>query len=152
MFGGDVVAASIAYHEIFPEDELVSLVDYNNDVITDSLKVARAFGKDLNGVRIDTSRTLVDKYFLRNHHLMGTFDPRGVNPELIFALRKALDDEGYSYVKIVASGGFDEDRIKEFEKQKVPVDMYGIGSSLLNINIGFTGDNVLLNGTHSAKE
>src|SRR5699024_3162556 len=38
MFRGDVVAASKAYHEIFPEDELVSLVDYNNDVITDSLK------------------------------------------------------------------------------------------------------------------
>src|SRR5699024_3095731 len=53
-FRGDVVAACKAYHEIFPEDERVSLVDYNNDVITDSLKVARAFGKDLNGVRIDT--------------------------------------------------------------------------------------------------
>ena len=30
--------------------------------------------------------------------------------------------------------------------------MYGVGRSLLKINIGFTGDNVLLNGTHSAKE
>src|SRR5690625_4353650 len=152
MFRGDVVAASKAYHEIFPEDELVSLVDYNNDVITDSLKVARAFGRTLKAVRLDTSRTLVDKYFLRNHHLMGTFDPRGVNPELIFALREALDAEGFDFVKIVASGGFTEDRIRYFESKNVPVDMYGVGSSLLKINIGFTGDNVLLNGTHSAKQ
>jgi nicotinate phosphoribosyltransferase len=152
MFRGDVVAATKAYHEVFPEDDLMALVDYNNDVITDSLKVARAFGKKLKAVRLDTSQTMVDKYFLRNHHLMGTFDPRGVNPQLIFALRDALDREGFDFVKIVASGGFDEKRILEFEKQNVPVDMYGIGRSLLKINIGFTGDNVLLNGIHSAKE
>mgnify|MGYP001157831542 FL=1 len=152
MFRGDVVAASHAYKETFPEDDLVALVDYNNDVITDSLKVARAFGKELSGVRIDTSRTLVDKYFLRNHHLMGTFDPRGVNPELVYALRKALDEEGFEHVKIMVSGGFTETRIREFERRGVPVDMYGVGSSLLKINIGFTGDNVLLNGTASAKE
>ncbi|WP_099158804.1 nicotinate phosphoribosyltransferase [Virgibacillus ndiopensis] len=152
MFRGDVVAASRAYHEMFPEDELVALVDYNNDVITDSLKVAREFGTELKGVRIDTSRTLVDKYFLRNHHLMGTFDPRGVNPELIFALRKALDEDGYSHVKIVVTGGFTEQRIEHFEKLGVPVDMYGVGRSLLKLNIGFTGDNVLLNGTPEAKE
>lgn len=152
MFRGDIVAATKAYHEMFPEDELMALVDYNNDVITDSLKVAREFGDKLKAVRVDTSRTLVDKYFLRNHHLMGTFDPRGVNPELIFALRKALDEEGFTYVKIVASGGFTEEKIKSFERNEVPVDMYGVGSSLLKIKIGFTGDNVLLNGSHSAKE
>src|SRR5699024_6506559 len=134
MFRGDVVAASKAYYEMYPEDELVSLVDYNNDVITDSLRVARAFGNDLNAVRIDTSRTLVDKYFLRNHHLMGTFDPRGVNPELVFALRKALDEEGFTHVQIMVSGGFTEDRINRFEKLGVPVDMYGVGGSLLKIN------------------
>src|SRR5699024_472552 len=145
-------AASKAYHEIFPEDELVSLVDYNSDVSTDSLKVARAFGKDLNGARLDTSRTLVDKYFLRDHHLLGTFDPRGGHPELVFALRRAVGEEGFTDVKIMVSGGFTEDRINRFEVLGVPVDMYGVGGSLLQINIGFTGDNVLLNGTPAAKE
>ncbi|TCT19904.1 nicotinate phosphoribosyltransferase [Melghiribacillus thermohalophilus] len=152
MFRGDVVAAARAYHEMFPGDDLVALVDYNNDVITDSLKVAREFGETLKGVRIDTSRTLVDQYFFRNPDVMGTFDPRGANPELIFALRRALDDEGYHHVKIVVSGGFNEKRIREFEEQNVPVDMYGVGSSLLKIHIGFTGDNVLLNGEHEAKK
>lgn len=130
----------------------MALVDYNNDVISDSLKVAREFGEELKGVRLDTSRNLVDKYFLRNQHLMGTFDPRGVNPELIFALRRALDQEGYRHVKIVVSGGFTKERIKAFEEQEVPVDMYGVGGSLLKINIGFTGDNVIINGKPEAKE
>ena len=151
MFRGDIVAATEAYNETFPEDELMALVDYNNDVITDSLKVARAFKEELKAVRLDTSNTLVDKYFLRNQHVLGTFDPRGVNPELVFALREALDAEGFHYVKIVVSGGFNEERIREFEAKDVPVDMYGVGRNLLSVDYGFTGDNVLLNGTHSAK-
>ncbi|WP_188206462.1 nicotinate phosphoribosyltransferase [Alkalibacillus aidingensis] len=152
MFKGDLVKATEAYQKTFPNDELVTLVDYNNDVITDSLKVARAFGEELKGVRLDTSKNMVDKYFLRNQHLMGSFDPRGVNPQLIFALRKALDDEGFHHVKIVASGGFTEEKIRRFESLQVPVDMYGVGSSLLKIKIGFTGDNVLLNGEKEAKQ
>ena len=151
LFDGDIIAACKAYQETYPEDELSALIDYNNDVITDALKVAKEFGKDLKTVRLDTSRTMIDQYFLRNQHLLGTFDPRGVNPELIFALRKALDDEGYHHVKILVTGGFDEKRILEFEKKKAPVDMYGVGRSLLKINIGFTGDNVLLNGKPQAK-
>lgn len=152
MFGGDVVKASEAYIEMFPEDDLISLVDYNNDVITDSLRVARKFGSKLKGVRLDTSGTLVDKYFMRNLHEMGTFDPRGVNPELIFALRKALDAEGFEHVLIFASGGFNEERILMYEKRNVPVDLYGVGRNLLRIDIGFTGDNVMLNGKSEAKE
>lgn len=152
MFKGDIVEATKAYYELYPDDELTALVDYNNDVIEDSLKVAREFGSILKGVRVDTSRTLVDKYFLRNQDLMGTFDPRGVNPELIFALRRALDEEGFEHVKIIVSGGFTESRIRWFESLKVPVDMYGVGGSLLRITIGFTGDNVLLNGEPHAKE
>ncbi|PWA09478.1 nicotinate phosphoribosyltransferase [Pueribacillus theae] len=151
LFQGDVVEATKAYYKTFPEDELMALVDYNNDVITDSLRVAREFKEKLKAVRVDTSRTMVDQFFCRNQEMLGSFDPRGVSPELIFALRKALDAEGFNHVKIVASGGFNEERILEFEKKNVPVDMYGVGSSLLKINIGFTGDNVLLNGEPQAK-
>ncbi|NEU29977.1 nicotinate phosphoribosyltransferase [bacterium LRH843] len=151
LFQGDVVEATRAYKETFPEDELMALVDYNNDVITDSLRVARAFGEELKGVRIDTSRTMIDHYFCRNPEIMGSFDPRGSNPTLIFALREALDKEGFQHVKIVATGGFNAERIRAFEEVGVPVDIYGVGSSLLKLNIGFTGDNVLLNGEHEAK-
>ena len=116
MFNGDVVEAAKAYHKKFPEDELVVLIDYNNDVITDA-RVAREFGSTLKGVRVDTS--------IRHPEVLGTFDPRGVNPSLVFALRKALDEEGFQHVDIVVTGGFDEKRIREFEAQNVPVDIYG---------------------------
>ena len=152
MFQGDVVKAAKAYQKIYPNDDLMVLVDYNNDVITDSLRVAHEFGDELKGVRIDTSKNMVDKYFFRNQHIMGTFDPRGANSHLIFALREALDKEGYNHVKIMVTGGLNESRIKEFEELHVPVDMYGVGRNLLNISIGFTGDNVILNGEHEAKE
>ena len=151
LFDGDIVAATKAYHKKFPEDELIVLVDYNNDIIIDALKVAREFGEKLKAVRVDTSRTMIDQYFVRHPEVLGTFDPRGVNAHLIFALREALDCEGYNHVKIVVSGGFNEKRIHEFEEQKVPVDIYGVGSSLLKIHIGFTGDNVLINGKPQAK-
>ncbi|MBM7701176.1 nicotinate phosphoribosyltransferase [Metabacillus iocasae] len=151
LFNGDIVEATKAYHAKFPNDELIVLVDYNNDVITDALKVAREFGDKLKAVRVDTSRTMIDQHFVRHPEVLGTFDPRGVNAELIFALREALDQEGFNHVKIVVSGGFTEERISKFEERHVPVDMYGVGSSLLKIHIGFTGDNVLLNGNHVAK-
>ncbi|MDT8859358.1 nicotinate phosphoribosyltransferase [Alkalihalobacillus sp. MEB130] len=151
LFQGDVVAATRAYQETYPDDDLMALVDYNNDVITDALKVAREFGSELKGVRVDTSRTMVDQYFCRKPDVMGSFDPRGVNPTLLFALREALDKEGYHHVKIIATGGFTAERIKEYEEAGVPVDIYGVGGSLLKLNIGFTGDNVLLNGEHEAK-
>jgi nicotinate phosphoribosyltransferase len=151
LFEGDVVKAAHAYHESYPEDDLVALVDYNNDVVTDSLKLAREFGDVLKGVRIDTSKNMVDRYFFSHEEVLGSFDPRGVNPEIIFAMRKALDNEGFSHVKIVATGGFTKEKIKAFEEQNVPVDMYGVGSNLLKINIGFTGDNVILNGEPQAK-
>lgn len=151
LFNGDVIAAAEAYAKTFPNDHLIALVDYNNDVITDSLALARHFGQKLFGVRVDTSQMMMDQYFMRNQTVLGSFDPRGVNPHLIFALREALDQEGFDFVKIVVSGGFTEDKIAMFESMNVPVDAYGVGSSLLKVNIGFTGDAVLLNGQPQAK-
>lgn len=151
LFNGDLLEAAKAYYETFPEDKLMVLVDYNNNVIEDSLRVARHFGEKLVAVRVDTSGNMVDQYFMRNPHLLGPFDPRGTNPTLIRALRDALDAEGYTNVKIVVSGGFNPKKIEEFEAQNTPVDVYGVGSSLLKVNVSFTGDNVLLDGEPQAK-
>ncbi|OGG16876.1 hypothetical protein A3D77_06410 [Candidatus Gottesmanbacteria bacterium RIFCSPHIGHO2_02_FULL_39_11] len=40
--------------------------------------------------------------------------------ELVKLVRKALDQEGFPYVKIVVFGGFDADKIALFEKEKTP--------------------------------
>ena len=152
LFNGDLVQACEAYLTTYPEDNLIALVDYHNDVITDSLKVARHFGDKLYGVRVDTAANKVDQYFLRNQHEFGQDDLRGTNVRLIQRLREHLDAAGFKQVKIIVSGGFDADKIRRFEQQNAPVDSYGVGSSLLKVNIGFTGDCVLLNGAEQAKQ
>jgi nicotinate phosphoribosyltransferase len=62
-----------------------------------------------------------------------------------------LDGAGFGDVKIVASGGFTAERIREFEALGVPVDAYGVGSSLIRGNNDFTADVVLLDGRPCAK-
>ena len=71
---------------------------------------------------------------------MGEFDPRGVNERLVQKVRDALDAEGFGDVRIVASGGFTVEKIARFEERGVPVDAYGVGSSLLRGPNDFTAD------------
>jgi len=150
MCHGDVIKAARYYHDTFPNEKVTALIDYNNDVITDAIKLAKALKKDLRAIRVDTSKALVDKYF-ENKNTKG-FDPHGVCKELIFALRKELDKNGFNYVKIVVSSSFTLEKIKEWVKYKVPVDTYGVGSALvINNTVGFTGDLVKLDGKHEAK-
>jgi nicotinate phosphoribosyltransferase len=82
---------------------------------------------------------------------MGDFDPRGVNERLVREVRDALDRDGFERVRIVASGGFTAERIAEFERLGVPVDSYGVGSSLIRGSNDFTADIVLTDGRPSAK-
>ena len=64
---------------------------------------------------------------------------------------KALNDAGHGHVRILVSGGFTADRIRELEAAGVPVDSYGIGSSLLRGSNDFTADVVLVDGRPCAK-
>jgi nicotinate phosphoribosyltransferase len=82
---------------------------------------------------------------------MGRFDPRGVNPELVRLVREALDGAGHERVRIVASGGFTAERIRYFEREAVPVDAYGVGSSLIRGENDFTADVVMVEGKPCAK-
>jgi nicotinate phosphoribosyltransferase len=132
-----------------PELNVVVLVDFENDSVKTSLEVARALGNQLWGVRLDTSRTLVDRSLWDE---MGDFDPRGVNERLVRKVREALDEAGFERVKIVVSGGFDSERIADFEGKGVPVDAYGVGSALIRGENDFTADIVLTDGLPSAKE
>jgi nicotinate phosphoribosyltransferase len=148
-YGGNTVLAATKFAESAPEDvNVVVLVDFENDSVRTSLEVARAMGDRLWGVRLDTSRTLVDRALWGE---MGDFDPRGVNERLVRKVRDALDENGFERVKIVVSGGFTAERIREFEAKNVPVDSYGVGSSLIRGDNDFTADIVLTDGLPSAK-
>jgi len=138
----------------------IALVDFNNNSVADSVRTLQAMfdryreltdlGREdeaqryiLYGVRLDTSGSV------RDVNVPPLGDPSldlGVVPRLVFTVRQALDnawqgwdlppawhDRARAYcrnVKIVVSGGFNPDKIRRFEKLAVPVDIYGVGSSL----------------------
>ncbi len=148
-YGGNTVLAASKFAEWAPPDLNVTvLVDFENDSVRTSLEVARALGERLWGVRLDTSEALVDRSLWEE---MGDFKPTGVNERLVWKVREALDQNGFERIKIVASGGFDAEKIRSFEERGVPVDSYGVGSALIRGENDFTGDIVLTDGLPSAK-
>jgi len=172
VYGGDTTVATLKFDEYInrapdavghltakgtPEGHVnvTSLVDFNNDVVNTSLGVAHALGPRLWGVRVDTSESLVDRAVLREleeKEGVAGDELRGVTPRLVGLLREALDQSGYRHVRIVASGGFDADKIRRFEELGVPVDVYGVGSALVH-GAGFdhTADIVRVGGRPLAK-
>jgi nicotinate phosphoribosyltransferase len=171
-YGGDTTVATLKFDEYInraPDAighltakgtaeghvNVTSLVDFNNDVVNTSLGVAHALGARLWGVRVDTSESLVDRAILRELEEkdgVANGEIRGVTPRLIELLREALDQSGYKHVRIVASGGFDAQKIRKFEELGVPVDVYGVGSALVH-GAGFdhTADIVRVEGRPLSK-
>lgn len=154
----------------------IALVDFHNDCVGDSLRVMDALfaryqqlideGRSdearrykLYAVRPDTSGTLRDRSVtpLGEKQL-----DLGVTPRLVFNLRNALDTAWQRWdlpnawvdrardwchdVRIVVTGGFGPNKIRRFEELGVPVDIYGVGSSLFSnsdeegTNNDFTAD------------
>ena len=148
-YGGDTVLAARRYAERFGTEQNVTvLVDFENDSVRTALEVADALGGDLWGVRLDTSDRLADRALEERY---GPDAPRGVAPELVELVRAELDARGHEAVRIVVSGGFTAERIREFETAGVPVDAYGVGSSLLRGANDFTADVVMVDGRPCAK-
>ena len=148
-YGGDTVKAATVFADRYHgEMNITVLVDWDNDSVRTAIEVAQALGPKLWGVRLDTSEDLVDRSLFEE---MGGFKPVGVNPRLVENVRGALDGAGYRDVRIVASGGFTVERIREFEGAGVAVDAYGVGSSLIRGDNDFTADIVCVDGQPCAK-
>ncbi len=148
-YGGDTVLAARKFADAFAHQMNVTvLVDFDNDSVRTAIEVAEALGDRLWGVRLDTSDTLVDRSLWEE---MGDFKPTGVNERLVQKVRAALDAAGHGQVRIVVSGGFDAERIRRFEAEGMPVDAYGVGSSLIRGANDFTADVVMADGAPVAK-
>jgi nicotinate phosphoribosyltransferase len=148
-YGGNTVIAAQKFAAwASPEMNVTVLVDFENDSVRTALEVADALGDRLWGVRLDTSEALVDRSLFNE---LGDFKPTGVNEHLVWNVRNALDAAGHDRVRIVVSGGFTKEKISRFEAEGVPVDAYGVGSSLIRGSNDFTGDIVMTDGKPSAK-
>lgn len=171
-FEGDTAASFLAFDRHSPPHlDRIALVDWDNDCIGTTRKVIEALlkqkysnekitedffitharevtGKGKNhlwGVRFDTGRRLRDKC------VTGIKECLGVSPELVRKARREFDRWGARNLKIVVSGGFNEEKIRHFESLKLPVDAYGVGSSLLRHKIDITADIVEYERRHCAK-
>jgi len=133
---GDTVKATEAFDKhIPPEFPRIALVDTFKDEAEESLRVARAMGDRLWGVRLDTP------------------PERGrVTPALVKEVRARLDQAGFPNVKIFVSGGITPERIRQFAAEGAPVDGYGVGSYISGARpIDFTGDLKVVAGKPLAK-
>ncbi|OGG08672.1 hypothetical protein A2154_04855 [Candidatus Gottesmanbacteria bacterium RBG_16_43_7] len=147
--GGDTVTTVRLFAKHVPNVNVIALVDFDNDCVGTSLAVARALGKKLWGVRLDTASDTVDQSLAKTKG--DNKNNYGVNPMLVELVQKALNTAGINHVKILVSGGFNAEKIALFEKKRVPVDGYGVGSALIHGNNDFTADIVKVGGKPIAK-
>ena len=149
-YGGDTALAARKFADRFGRDMNVTvLVDFVNDSVRTALEVAEALGDDLWGVRLDTSRQARGRVAApparrrradRRRRRAGRAHPR-----------RARQRRLSRTCSIVVSGGFTADRIRAFEAAGVPVDSYGVGSSLIRGANDFTADVVMNDGRPCAK-
>ena len=133
---GDTMKATIALDKHMPpEVPRVSLVDTFKDEPEESLRVAEALGKRLEGMRLDTP------------------EERGrVTADLAKEVRARLDLAGFKHVRIFVSGGVTPERITYFRENEAPVDIFGVGSHISAAKpIDFKGDLHEIEGKPIAK-
>lgn len=108
---GDTVAATQAFHDIIaPHVKRVSLIDTYNDEKIEALNVAKALGKDLYAIRLDTPKSR-----------------RGDFRKIMEEVRWELDLRGFEHVKLFISGGLDEYRIQDYRDC---ADAFGVGTAI----------------------
>ena len=149
-FGGDTVAAARAWADRFADEMNVTvLVDFENDSVRTALEVADALGDRLWGVRLDTAELMVDRALW---HEMGQLQAHRRESRAGRArCARRSTPPATTDVHIVASGGFDAQKIREFERVGAPVDAYGVGSSLVQGANDFTADVVRVEGGDACK-
>jgi nicotinate phosphoribosyltransferase len=153
-----VVEATKAFDRIMPKYiPRIALIDYNNREIDDSLATAAALGANLFGVRVDTPGENVpqggidsplseaghawrEKLREKGIVVPDANDPdsrfwygTGVSVSGVYALRQALDDAGFSDVRLVLTSGFgDLNKVAAFVKAEALLgiklfDSLGVG-------------------------
>lgn len=133
LLTGDSVTAMKAFHEVVEKSlKRIALVDTFQDEKVEALRVARALGKDLYAVRLDTPSSR-----------------RGDFLSILKEVRWELDIHGYKHVKIFVSGGIDEDAIRELNPV---VNAYGVGTAISDAPVlDFAMDIVEIDGKAIAK-
>jgi len=130
---GDTVEAALAYDRVLPREvPRIALIDTFNDEKFEAVRVAQALGDRLWGVRLDTPSSR-----------------RGDFRRIVEEVRWELDLRGFQHVRIIVSGGLDEDDVVRLRDV---VDAFGVGTSIASAQtIDFGMDIVEIEGRPVAK-
>ncbi|MDW7973815.1 MAG: nicotinate phosphoribosyltransferase [Sulfolobales archaeon] len=127
---GDQRRAWRAFAETFShETPVIALADTFLDERVESLMAAELLGKELYGVRLDTPGSR-----------------RGKMRDIVEEVRWALRRRGYDHVKIVVSGGLDE---QEVEELRDVADVFGVGTAIASApSVDISADIVEVRGAN----
>ncbi|MCX7769727.1 MAG: nicotinate phosphoribosyltransferase [Proteobacteria bacterium] len=130
---GDTVEASKAFDKIIPpEVPRIVLIDTFLDEKFEAIRVAEALKEKLYGIRLDTPGSR-----------------RGDFKGLLDEVRWELNIRGFERVKIMVSGGINEEKIKNLNEF---CDGYGVGTAISSAStIDFSMDIVEVEGVLCAK-
>ncbi len=150
-YAGSTVRAAEMFRETFPDEPMTVLVDYFGREVTDALAVCArfpdlaaagqlAFRLDTHGGRFLEGLDPAESYAVMERHAPGAIRRyrsetelrylvgTGVSAAAIWRTREALDDAGYTKVRIVASSGFGVDKCRVMHDAHAPIDVVGTGS------------------------
>ena len=150
-FGGDTVAATLRVRRRTCRRTSRSS-RWSTSTTTASARRWRSRGRSaprLSGVRLDTSEAMVDRV---GRPADGRLRPaRRQSAAGPCASAAALDAEGSSTSRSPSPAASIPEKIRRFEAEGVPVDSYGVGSSLFAGRFDFTADIVHRRRAPSAK-
>lgn len=147
QYKNDINALLNDYIKMFPSVSL--LVDFSNDIIKTLSSIDQKYIKYINSIRIDTSKNIIDQSL--NNKNKQNKKLQGVNHELIILVRDWMDQNGFKKVKITSTSDNNVEKIIDFKNKKTPIDFYGIGTALIQVNLHFTADLVTLDNIMYAK-
>lgn len=130
---GDTVEATKAFNQVIePKIKRISLIDTFGDEKFEAIRVAEGLGEALFGIRLDTPASR-----------------RGNFKKILEEVRWELDIRGFENVKLVVSGGLDEEDIL---KLRDIVDAFGVGTAISGAKVlDFSLDIVEIEGKKISK-
>jgi len=130
---GDTVESTKAFNEVIEQAvKRISLIDTFNDEKFEAIRVAGSIGDKLYGIRLDTPASR-----------------RGNFKKILEEVRWELDIRGYNKIKLIVSGGLDEEDILEL---KNIADSFGVGTAISGARVlDFSMDIVEIEGRKIAK-
>jgi len=132
ILGGTVEATKAFNQVIEPGIKRISLIDTFCDEKFEAIRVAENLGEDLSGIRLDTPSSR-----------------RGNFKKILEEVRWELDIRGFNKVKLIVSGGINEDDILEL---KDIVDAFGVGTAISGAQVlDFSLDIVEIEGRKISK-